>query len=66
MNSIDIDLIEITITEDYALQCNTSIESLILKKEKQGFREFHRYQHPAVGLVVHMTNKPLPDYSLAP
>jgi len=66
MNSIDIDLIEITITEDYALQCNVSIESLILEKEKQGFREFHRYHHPAVGLVVNMTNKPMSDYSLAP
>jgi len=66
MNSIDIDLIEITITEDYALQCNVSIESLILEKKKQGFREFHRYHHPAVGLVVNMTNKPMSDYSLAP
>ena len=64
--NLDIELKECTITEDYALMLNTSIESLILEKEEQGFREFHRYQHPAVGLVVNMTNKPLPDYSLAP
>jgi hypothetical protein len=64
--NIDIDILECTITEDYALKLNTSIESLILEKEKQGFREFHRYHHPAVGLVVNMTNKPLPDYSLVP
>jgi len=64
--NIDIDILECTITEDYALKLNTSIESLILEKEKQGFREFHRYHHPAVGLVVNITNKPLPDYSLVP
>ena len=58
MNSIE----RITITEDYALQVNTSIDSLILDKEKQGFREVNRYYHPAVGLVVVMRA----DYSLAP
>jgi len=57
MNSVE----RITITEDYALQLNISIDSLILEKENQGFREVHRYQHPAVGLVVVM----IPDYSLA-
>jgi hypothetical protein len=62
MNSIE----RIIITEDYALQCNVSIESLILEKEKQGFREVNRYQHPAVGTVVVLTNAPVPDYSLAP
>ena len=56
----------ISITEDYALQCNVSIESLILEKEKQGFREVNRYTHPAVGLVVVLTDAPVPDYSLAP
>lgn len=56
----------IIITEDYALQCNTSIESLILEKEQQGFREVNRYTHPAVGLVVVLTDAPVPDYSLAP
>ena len=58
MNSVE----RITITEDYALQCNVSIESLILEKEKQGFREVNRYHHPAVGLVVVLTNAPVPDY----
>ena len=62
MNTID----RVIITEDYALQCNTSIESLILEKEKQGFREVNRYTHPAVGLVVVLTDAPVPDYSLAP
>jgi|694.fasta_scaffold42844_13 hypothetical protein len=62
MNSVE----RITITEDYALQCNISIDSLILDKEKQGFREVNRYHHPAVGLVVVLTNAVVPDYSLAP
>lgn len=60
MNTID----RVIITEDYALQLNVSIESLILEKEKQGFREVNRYSHPAVGLVVVLTNAPVPDYSL--
>ena len=51
-----------SITEDKALQLNVSIDSLIQDKEKQGYREINRYQHPAVGLVVVMR----PDYSLAP
>jgi hypothetical protein len=54
----------ITITEDYALQLNTSIDSLIQDKEKEGFREINRYNHPAVGLVVVLTNAPIPDYCL--
>lgn len=62
MNTID----RVIITEDYALQLNVSIESLILEEEKQGFREVNRYTHPAVGLVVVLTNAPVPDYSLAP
>jgi hypothetical protein len=62
MNSVN----RITITEDYALQLNTSIEALILEQEKQGFREVNRYTHPAVGLVVVLTDAPVPDYSLAP
>ena len=62
MNTID----RVIITEDYALQCNVSIESLILEKEKQGFREVNRYTHAAVGLVVVLTDAPVPDYSLAP
>lgn len=53
---------DVSITEDRALQLNVSIESLILEKQNQGFREVSRYQHPAVGLVVVMR----PDYSLAP
>jgi len=53
---------DVSITEDKALQLNVTIDSLILDKEKQGFREVHRYQHPAVGLVVVMRA----DYSLAP
>ena len=60
MNTID----RVIITEDYALQLNVSIESLILDKEQQGFREVNRYSHPAVGLVVVLTNAPVPDYSL--
>jgi hypothetical protein len=54
----------ITITEDYALQLNVSIESLIQDEEKEGFREINRYTHPAVGLVVVLTNAPIPDYCL--
>jgi hypothetical protein len=54
----------ITITEDYALQLNISIDSLIQDKEKEGFREINRYTHPAVGLVVVLTNAPIPDYCL--
>jgi len=52
----------ITITEDYALQLNVSIDSLIQDVEKEGFREINRYTHPAVGLVVVLTNAPVPDY----
>jgi hypothetical protein len=54
----------ITITEDYALHLNVSIESLIQDEEKEGFREINRYTHPAVGLVVVLTNAPIPDYCL--
>ena len=53
---------DISITEDQALGYGVSMSSLIEDKEKQGFREIHRYQHPAVGLVVVMRM----DYSLAP
>ena len=53
---------DITITEDKALSLNVSIDSLILEKKEQGFREVSRYHHPAVGLVVVMRL----DYSLAP
>jgi hypothetical protein len=49
------------VTEDFALLLNVSIDTLILEKKKQGFREKSRYQHPAVGTVVIMTR----DYSLA-
>lgn len=52
----------ITITEDYALQLNVSIDSLIQDVEKEGFREVNRYTHPAVGLVVVLTNAAVPDY----
>jgi hypothetical protein len=52
----------ITITEDYALQLNVSIESLIQDVEKEGFREINRYTHPAIGLVVILTNAAVPDY----
>jgi hypothetical protein len=54
----------ITITEDYALQLNVSIDSFIQNKEKEGFREVNRYTHPAVGLVVVLTNAAIPDYCL--
>jgi len=50
----------ITITEDQALGYGVSMLSLIQDKEKQGFREIHRYHHPAVGMVVVMKQ----DYSL--
>ena len=53
---------DVSITEDRALSLNVSIDSLILEKQSQGFREIHRYQHPAVGTVVVMRM----DYSLAP
>jgi hypothetical protein len=59
MNSVE----RITITEDYALQLNISIDSLIQDKEKEGYREVTRYAHPAVGLVVILSNAPIrPDY----
>jgi len=51
----------IQLTEDYALQLGVSLSSLIEEKEKQGFREINRYQHPAVGTVIIMEQ----DYSLA-
>lgn len=57
MNSIE----RITITEDYSLQVNKSIDSLVEEAEKEGFREVTRYLHPAVGLVVVMTNAPVPN-----
>ncbi len=53
---------DVSVTEDQAIGYGVSILSLIEDKEKQGFREIHRYQHPAVGLVVVMRM----DYSLAP
>jgi len=49
----------ITITEDYSLQVNKSIDSLVEEAENKGFREVSRYLHPAVGLVVVMTNEPV-------
>lgn len=52
----------ITITEDYALQLNVSMDSLIQDKEKEGFRQVNTYTHPAVGLVVILTNAVVPDY----
>jgi hypothetical protein len=52
---------DVSVTEDQAIGYGVSILSLIEDKEKQGFREIHRYQHPAVGLVVVMRQ----DYSLA-
>jgi hypothetical protein len=51
----------IQLTEDYALHLGVSLTSLIEEKEKQGFREINRYQHPAVGTVIIMEQ----DYSLA-
>jgi hypothetical protein len=67
VNLIHIQMItveRITITEDYALMLNTSIDFLIQEKEQEGFREINRYNHPAVGLVVVLTNAPIPDYCL--
>ena len=53
---------KIEITEDQALGYGVSLTSLIEEYKKQGFREIHRYQHPAVGTVIVMEQ----DYSLAP
>jgi hypothetical protein len=54
---------EITITEDQALMLEVSLQSLIQDKEKEGYREVTRYAHPAVGLVVILSNAPIrPDY----
>lgn len=53
---------DVSVTEDQALGYGVSLIDLIQDKEKQGFREIHRYQHPAVGTVVVMRM----DYSLAP
>jgi len=52
----------IQITEDYALQLGVSLTSLIEEKQREGYREIHKYQHPAVGTVIVMKQ----DYSLAP
>ena len=51
----------ITLTEDYCLSIDKPMSSLIQEKYNEGFREVHRYHHPAVGLVVVMRM----DYSLA-
>jgi hypothetical protein len=53
---------KIEITEDQSLAMGIELEQLVLMNIKQGFREIHRYQHPAVGTVVVMEQ----DYSLAP
>jgi hypothetical protein len=52
----------ITLTEDYCLSIDKPLCSLIEEMNNKGFREIHRYHHPAVGLVVVMEK----DYSLAP
>jgi hypothetical protein len=54
-------MIDITITEDQAMSMGMEINDLIHMKCKEGYKVLHKYQHPAVGLVVVMT----PDYSLA-
>ena len=52
----------ITLTEDYCLSIDKPLCSLVEEMNNKGFREVHRYQHPAVGTVVVMEK----DYSLAP
>ena len=52
---------DVSVTEDQSLAMGIELEQLVLMNIKQGFREIHRYQHPAVGLVVVMRM----DYSLA-
>lgn len=45
---------EITVTEDQALSMEIELGQLVLDKFKEGYRIKHKYQHPAVGLVVVM------------
>jgi len=45
---------EITVTEDQALCMEMELGDLLLIKFKEGYRIKHKYQHPAVGLVVVM------------
>jgi len=52
---------DVSVTEDQSLAMGIELEQLVLMNIKQGFREIHRYQHPAVGTVVVMRK----DYSLA-
>jgi hypothetical protein len=52
----------IILIEDDALQLGVSLESLIQEKIKENFRIDKKYNHPAVGQVIHMVR----DYSLAP
>lgn len=52
---------EITLTEDQALSMQVELGELVLDKFKEGYRIKHKYQHPAVGLVIVM----IKDYSLA-
>jgi hypothetical protein len=52
----------ITITEDQAMSMGIELNDLIHMKCKEGYKVLHKYQHPAVGLVVVMRM----DYSLAP
>jgi len=45
-----------------SIQLGVSLTSLIEEKQREGFREINKYQHPAVGTVIVMEQ----DYSLAP
>ena len=45
-----------------SIQLGVSLTSLIEEKQREGYREIHKYQHPAVGTVIVMEQ----DYSLAP
>lgn len=44
----------ITITEDYAIGIGRNLEQVVLSNHFEGFIEFSRTKHPAVGTVVKM------------
>ena len=51
----------IILTEDYALSIQVDLLSIIEEKQREGFRIDKKFNHPAVGQVVHMIR----DYHLA-
>lgn len=46
---------EITLTDDYALSRNTSLEILLPQYIHNGYKIVNQYNHPAVGKVIVLT-----------